>query len=167
MIEFFDDNIHSFWFAIGFLLLALEAVAFGFSTGFVLFVGLAALLTGSLLWFNVVPPTWLASIATFALTSVIVSALLWKPLKRLQGDNKAPQKDNTSDLIGLKFRLEKTITADSSGVTRYSGIEWKVEIDLESKQNEIAAGNTVVVVAVDAGRFSVISLEEYNDRGNK
>ncbi|MBL1259442.1 MAG: NfeD family protein [Thiotrichaceae bacterium] len=155
MIDYLNDNIYSFWFAIGFLLLIIEALALGFSTGFILFVGLGALLTGGAIWLGVVPATWLSSIATFALSSVLISVLLWKPLRAIQRNSIAPKKDNSSDIIGLKFRLEREISTTAPGVTRYSGIEWQVVIDLASEQQSIAAGTSVVVVSVDAGTFWV------------
>ena len=157
MIEYFNNNIYSFWFAAGFILLALEAIAFGFSTGFVLFIGLAALLTGGLLWIGLVPATWISSIATFAISSALVSIALWKPLKSLQSDKDLAEKDNSSDLIGLKFRLDEDISITKPGTTRYSGIEWKVEIALDADITEISAGTTVIVVSVDVGKFHVIA----------
>lgn len=159
MIDYFNNHIYSFWFAVGFLLLIIEALALGFSTGFILFVGLGGLITGGLLWFGVVPATWLASIATFGVSSALISAALWKPLRRIQQNNKPPEKDNTSDIIGLKFRLDDDITTTTPGTTRYSGIEWQVEIDFASEAKEISAGTTVVVVSVDAGKFKVIAAE--------
>ncbi len=159
MVEFFNNNIHSFWFAVGFLLLIIEALALGFSTGFVLFLGFGALITGGAIWFGVVPATWLASIATFAVSSVLISAALWKPLKSIQRNSKPPEKDNTSDIIGLKFRLDGDITTTAPGTTRYSGIEWAVEIDSGSEAKAISAGTTVIVVSVDAGKFRVIAAE--------
>ena len=158
MIEYFNDNIYSFWFTVGFILLAVELLALGFSTGFVFFVGLGALVTGTAVWFALIPMTWSASIATFAISSVLVSAVLWKPLKAMQNNKKIPTKDNTSDLIGLKFRLDEDISITKSGKTRYSGIEWKVEIDLESDIQEISSGTTVTVSSVDAGKFFVTTL---------
>jgi len=159
MIEYFNANIHSFWFAVGFILLIVEALALGFSTGFVLFIGLGALLTGGLIWFGLMPGTWLASIATFGVSSVLISVALWKPLKSFQANSEVPEKDNTSDIIGLKFRLDTDITTTVPGTTRYSGIEWQVEIDFGSEAKEICAGTTVVVVSVDAGKFRVVAAD--------
>ncbi len=158
MIEYFNNNIYSFWFVIGFILLAVELLAFGFSTGFVLFVGLAALVTGGAVWFGLIPATWSASIATFAISSVVVSALLWKPLKAIQNSSKIPAKDNSSDLVGMKFRLDDDVSISKPGKTRYSGVEWQVEIALDSDVKEISAGTTVVVVSVEVGKFKVIKL---------
>jgi len=159
MIDYFNNNIYSFWFAVGFLLLVIEALALGFSTGFVLFLGLAALMTGGAIWFAWVPATWLASIATFAVSSVLISVLLWKPLRHIQSNSNPPKKDNTSDLIGMKFRLDADISVSAPGVTRYSGVEWRVEIDLDSEQQEISGGSTVEVVSVDAGLFRVVKAD--------
>ncbi len=155
MIEFFDKNIDDFWFILGFILLAVEALALGFSTGFVLFVGFAALVTGGAVWFGIVPGTWVATTATFVVSSVVISVALWKPFMKLQNNSKAPEKDNTSDLIGLKFRLDEGVSTTAPGKTRYSGIEWKVELDFDSDVEELLKGTAVVVTSVDAGKFKV------------
>ncbi len=160
MIEYFNNNIYSFWFVVGFILLAVELLAFGFSTGFILFVGLAALVTGGAVWFALIPASWSASIAMFAISSVVVSALLWKPLKALQNGRNTPTKDNSSDLVGMKFRLDDDVSVTKLGKTRYSGIEWQVEVALDSDVKEISAGTTVVVVSVDVGKFRVIPQAE-------
>lgn len=155
MIEYFNNNIYSFWFVIGFILLAVELLALGFSTGFVLFVGLAALVTGGAVWFALIPATWSASIATFAISTIVVSALLWKPLKAIQNNRKTPKKDNSSDLVGMMFRLDEDISVSKPGTTRYSGIEWQVELALDSDVAEISSGTTVIVASIDAGKFRV------------
>jgi len=155
MVEYLNNNIYSFWFTVGFILLAIEALAFGFTTGFVLFVGLAALMTGGLIWFDLVPATWIASMAAFAVSSVLISAVLWKPLKSIQRHSTSPDKDNSSDLIGLTFRLNEDISITSPGATRYSGIEWQVEIAHDAQTESISKGAAVVVVSVSAGKFWV------------
>lgn len=160
MIEYFNNHIYSFWFVVGFILLAVELLAFGFATGFILFVGLAALVTGGAVWFGLIAATWSASIAMFAISSVVVSALLWKPLKAMQNNRNTPAKDNSSDLVGMKFRLDDDISVTKPGITRYSGIEWQVEVALDSDVKEISAGTTVVIVSVDVGKFRVSPLAE-------
>ncbi len=157
MIEFINNNIDDFWFILGFILLAVEALALGFSTGFVLFIGLAALMTGGLVWFGAVPDTWIATIATFVVSSVIISVVLWKPFMSMQSNNKVPEKDNSSDLIGLKFRLDEAISTAAPGKTRYSGIDWEVELDFDSDVDELPKGATVIVTSVDTGKFRVKS----------
>ncbi len=155
MIELINNNIEGFWFIFGFILLAIEALALGFSIGFVLFIGLAALVTGGAVLFGVIPETWIATVGTFVVISVVISIALWKPFMALQNNNKVPEKDNSSDLIGLKFRLDEGISTTAPGKTRYSGVEWKVELDFDLNVDELPKGTTVVVTSVDAGKFRV------------
>ncbi len=160
MVEYFNTHIYAFWFAAGFALLGLELVVLGFSTGFVLFLGIGALITGGLIWFGIVPPTWLAGVTSFGLSSALITVLLYKPFKSLQSDRTVAPKDNSSDLIGYEFRLQSPISHLNSGTTRYSGITWIVELDKSSQENQLEAGALVNVVSVDAGKFRVISAEQ-------
>ena len=155
MIEFFSNNQYAAWFTIGFILLALEMLVLGFSTGFVLFIGVAALLTGTLNWMGVIPDNWTAGIACFGLSSVIISVLLYKPLKKLQDNNVVIAKDTSSDMIGLEFRLEQAISITHRGTKKYSGIEWQVEISKDANIETIPAGTLVRVVSVDVALFRV------------
>lgn len=154
MIEYFDTHQYAFWFTLGFALLVVEALVFGFTSGVVLFTGIGALLTGGLLWAGVLPASWLYGIACFGICSSISAALLWKPLLKFQNFD-VPEKDNSSDMIGHSFRLEQDISLERPGSTRYSGIDWRVEIDTAADCNEIAAGTRVTVASVDAGIFRV------------
>ena len=155
MIEYFNTHLYAFWFAAGFILLAVELLVLGFSTGFVLFLGLAALVTGGLLRLELIPSTWLGSVAAFAIGSVVLSFVLWKPFKHLQHNRVIPKKDNTSDIIGYEFRLSEDISISSPGLTRYSGIDWRVEIDNDAGIENISAATLVTVTSVDAGKFYV------------
>jgi len=158
MIEYFQDNQAAFWFSVGFLLLIVEALAFGFTSGVVLFAGLGGIIAGGMMWAGVIPQTWFAGFVTFGLSSGFAAALLWKPLLRLQ-NNDPPSKDNSSDIIGYRFRLQEAIAHSSPGSVRYSGIEWRVEIDANAVVSEIAAGALVEVSSVDAGLFYVVPVE--------
>ena len=120
----------------------------------VLFAGLGGLITGGLMMAELIPSTWLAGISSFGISSGVSAALLWKPLLKFQNFD-APGKDNSSDLVGHQFRLMETITTTAPGSTKYSGIEWRVEIDHQCKQEQIDAGQLVRVTSVDAGLFQV------------
>ena len=154
MIDYIQNNQPAFWFSLGFLLLIIEALVFGFTSGVVLFAGVGGLVAGGMMWFGIIPHTWLAGFVTFGLGSGLAAALLWKPLLRLQNDD-PPTKDNSSDIIGYRFRLADTITLTAPGTTRYSGIDWRVEIDLDADITEIEGGSLVEVSSVDAGLFRV------------
>ena len=155
MIEYFNSHPHTFWISAGFLMLIVEVLALGMSSGVLLFSALGALITGGLLWAGVLPSTWLAGVASFGVSSAVVAMLLWKPLLKLQ-NFELPEKDNSSDLIGMKLVLRQPITLREPGTTRYSGIDWKVEIMPGGGVERIEAGQRVEVVSVDAGLFRVM-----------
>ena len=94
------------------------------------------------------------------MTSSIITGLLWKPLKQLQDNkNKISTKDTSSDFIGYEFRLSETVTPTNPGKTRYSGIDWRVEIDDSSSLESIEKGVKVSVISVDAGLFRVAPVQ--------
>lgn len=142
-----------FWLVLGFAMLTIEVVT-GFTTGVFLFAGLGALTTGVLMSFGVLPETWIAGVSCTGISSGIITSLLWKPLKNLQGDSPV-EKDNSSDLIGHEFVVESDIAVNKPGATHYSGITWKVEIDKDAGINTIQAGQRVSVSSVEVGVFKV------------
>ena len=159
MIEYFDSHLYAAWFTAGFVLLAIELLVLGFATGFVLFLGLAALLTGGLLWAGAIPSTGVAGIITFGFSSLFISALLWKPFKALQNKKAIPEKDNSSDIIGHEFRLEQDISITLPGKVMYSGIQWQVILHKSTDVQTIPSGSLVSVASVDAGKFYVVPVK--------
>ncbi|MCL6415703.1 NfeD family protein [Aestuariirhabdus sp. Z084] len=153
MIEYIVNHQAEFWLVLGLALLAVEVLT-GFVTGVFLFAGLGALASGALMSLTLIPETWTAGVACTGISTGIITALLWRPLKRLQGGRKS-QKDNSSDFIGHEFVLESDISATQPGSTLYSGITWKVEVDHKAGVSEIKAGQRVAVTSVDVGRFRV------------
>ncbi len=148
------DHIAEAWLAVGFILLAVELIAFGMASGVLLFAGIGALITGGLLWFGLLPPLWSGAVLAFGGVTALSVLLLWGPFKRLQSERRVDHRP-TSDLIGLRFRLDREVTAASPGTTRYSGVDWRVEIAADAAQQTIAAGSEVEVVTVDVGLFRV------------
>ena len=153
MTDYIINHQAEFWLACGFIMLALEVVT-GFSTGIFLFGGLGALTTGILMSVGVLPQTWIAGVACTGIGSGVIVLLLWKPLKKLQGNRRA-EKDNSSDFVGLEFVLESDISLSTPGVTEYSGLSWKVEIDEDAGIDALAVGQRVSVSSVDVGVFKV------------
>lgn len=154
-MELINQYQPQFWLLCGFILLAIEAAAFGFTSGVLLFTGIGALLTGALMMMGLLPIGWSAGVASSALLSGISAGLLWRPLKRLQ--NQTPDDRNTSsDFVGHSFELKEEITKTKPGSTRYSGIEWQVKIDEhETEAQSMAQGRRVIVTSVDVGCFHV------------
>jgi hypothetical protein len=153
MIDYINAHQSGFWIAIGFVLLAAEVLVFGFGTIVFMFAGIGALVTGLAMMFGLLPETWVAGISCFGISTGLASALLWKPLKKLQASGSPPQKQS-SDLIGYQFVLKQDITAMQPGTHRYSGVDWKVELDA-SAGDMLSAGQRVAVTSLDAGIFRV------------
>ena len=157
--DYIVNHQAEFWLIVGFLMLAIEMLT-GFTIGVFLFGGLGALAAGLLMMASVLPETWIAGVACTGISSGVIAALLWKPLKKLQGDDVPPPKDNSSDLVGHEFVLASDISPAHPGSTQYSGISWKVEIDENAGVDNIQAGQRVAVTSVEVGLFKVKSKEQ-------
>jgi membrane protein implicated in regulation of membrane protease activity len=156
MIDYINAHQSGLWIAIGFALLAAEVLVFGFGTIVFMFAGIGALVTGLAMMFGLLPETWVAGISCFGISTGLASTLLWKPLKNLQASGSPPQKQS-SDLIGYEFVLEQDISSNQPGSHRYSGVDWKVELDTSAGE-QLSAGQRVVVTSLDAGIFRVKSV---------
>ena len=165
-IDYLNQHQNEFWIVCGFAILIIEVMFLGMATGVLLFAGLGALATGLMMQIGFLPETWLAGLSSFGISSGVITFVLWKPLKRLQG-GKIPDKDRSSDLIGLEFVLSQDIDLQTPGKTRYSGVDWRVEISPDTNAQLIAAGQRVTVTSVDVGIFRVKlkeSSEKYPNR---
>lgn len=151
------SNQATLWLSIGFILLAIELLVFGFASGVLLFGSLGALATGALLWFEIIPGNAVSGVASFTVTTSIITALLWIPLRKMQSGAKLGN-DRSSDLIGHTFTLSSDISRTEHGSHKYSGISWRVEPDKEFKATAIDAGTEVTVTAVSVGVFFVKPL---------
>ncbi|MDH5611680.1 MAG: NfeD family protein [Gammaproteobacteria bacterium] len=154
MIEYIQTHQSGFWIALGFLLLATEVLVFGFTTIIFLFAGIGALVTGLLMSVGILPETWIAGVASFGISTGVTSIVLWKPMRKMQDDH-TPAQSHSSDLIGYQFVLQEDISLMSSGSHRYSGVDWKIELDPSADADSLSSGQRVVVVSVDAGIFRV------------
>jgi len=151
--EYINAHQAEFWILLGFLMLAIE-VSTGLVTGFLLFGGIGAIISGLLMMMGILNEAWETGMASTAICSALAAVGLWKPLKNLQNDD-IPKKDNSSDLIGYEFVLQQDINLLTPGTTQYSGIEWTVEIYKNAGVDEINATTRVVVCSVEVGKFQV------------
>ena len=158
MTEYINNHISGFWIALGFALLAAEVLVFGFTTIIFLFAGLGALTAGLLMMAGVLPETWIAGTACFGIATGVCGALLWKPMQKMQNSS-VPQQEQSSDIDGMEFVLSSDISTVSPGKHRYSGVDWKVEIDSSSKTDTLSKGDRVVVVSTKVGVFQVVAKE--------
>lgn len=153
-MESFLANQAAVWITFGFVLLAIEAVAFGFGSGVLLFGSLGAIVTGTVLWAGIIPNQFIPAVACFAVATTLITAALWVPLKRMQSGAELGN-DRSSDLIGHQFTTSSDVSISSPGSQKYSGINWRVEPDQKNAGNTIDAGTQVTVTSVSVGVFYV------------
>ncbi len=133
--------------AIGLILLIAE-LALGFSTILLLTLGLSFLVTSALMFYGEIEETLLSAILSIAVAEVVLTFLLWRPMKRLQAD-KAPAAVK-SDWIGTTFELTTSVAPGQPGEQRFAGVSWKVK----STEN-LSSGTQVQIVNVEVGVLHV------------
>ena len=97
------------------------------------------------------------SIGSFALASAASALVLWAPLKRMQSGSELGE-NRSSDLIGHTFVLSEDLAVNKFASTRYSGIDWRVELDSQESAQTLSSGTRVRVAAVNAGVFYVTGM---------
>ena len=133
---------------IGVLLLVVEVVFFGFTTFFLLFIGLSCLISGLLMSASIIPENTVSALSFVSIFSVIISLGLWKQLKKLQtseGNNEIEV-----GLVGHKFQLTANLGPNKPLNYKYSGVDWIVK-----SSEEIEAGQTVKVIKLEVGVLRV------------
>jgi inner membrane protein len=147
-MEWINNNLLEVLVFLGLGLLAVEVLIFGLGTFVLFFIGLAAVLTGLLMYLNIIPENAVNGLVSVAVLTCALALGLWKPLKKMQNnvEHKTPQ----SDLIGHSFVLEGDISSTQNIIHSYSGIDWKVK-----SEAALAAGTEVEVVKTEVGEFTV------------
>lgn len=158
MIDYIVEHMPAFWMTLGLILLAVEILVMGFTTMVLIFAGLGAIATGALMSIGVLPHTWTAGLAGFGIASGVAGVLLWKPFRRIQ-ESSASARQSGGDFIGLEFVIGQAISSSQHGSHRYSGINWRVELDASSDAQTLAVGTRVRVIAVDVGVFRVVPVQ--------
>jgi len=147
-MDYITDNLAQSLIILGLLLLSIEILVLGFSTFVLFFVGVAAVITGGLISFGVLPNELVDALLTICILSAVIAVVSWKPLKSLQ--NKVETTKTTNDMIGNKFILTQALTPGQQVTCNYSGIDWKV-----SSEEDIAIGAEVEITDVSVGQLRV------------
>lgn len=149
-MEVINNNLAEVLVCMGLALLAIEVLILGFSTFVLVFLGLACILTGGMMFIGGIPETIVNAFVGVGVLTGALAYILWKPLKKMQ--NKVEHKTVKSDLIGHSFVLKDDVSSKLSSTHKYSGIEWKV-LSAET----LAAGTEVEVVKTEVGAFTVVA----------
>ncbi len=138
----------------GIVLIILEMAVFGFSTLFLLFLACGCFITALLLSLGMIPGEWLSVMLSVALTTAVSAVALWKPLRRLQGQQQS--RDSQPNLItGLEFTLPAPLAPGEAIEYAYSGITWKV-YSQDAEAGALPVGTPVRVVKASVGKLFVV-----------
>ncbi len=141
------QDVYQYLILAGIALLIIEVVILGFSTFFLFFLGVAAIITGGLVFADILT-NWIQVIVSLAVITAVSAGLLWQPLKRMQKTQGIKQV--ATDFDGYEFTCEHAITPNGDSSYAYSGITWKLYSD-----ELIPANSKVKVVKVDVGTWHV------------
>ena len=121
-----------FFLIAGAVLLAAEMLVFQFTTFWLFFVGLGALVAATFA-FVTGGAGYLATTAVFVVASALITALLFVPIRRWQSQ---PASMKKNDALGHKVKVTATISPQNPGTALWSGSEW---------QAELVAGSTLTI----------------------
>ncbi|AJZ90530.1 MULTISPECIES: NfeD family protein [Cedecea] len=139
MIDSILAHPHVFWLALGGLLLAAEMLG---ASGYLLWSGVAAVITGLLVW--LLPLGWETQGVCFALLTLVAAFLWWRWLSsRKQQIPGEVLNQRGQQLVGRRFRLEAALV-NGRGHVRVADSSWPVTAD-----EDLPAGCEVVVLAVE------------------
>ncbi|HBH16260.1 MAG TPA: NfeD family protein [Leclercia adecarboxylata] len=141
MIALLLYHPHIFWLSLGGLLRAAEILG---GNGYLLWSGVAAVVTGMIVW--LLPLGWEWQGVIFPVLTLLAAWLWWRWLaKRVREQKPADSQLNQrgQQLVGRHFTLE-TALVDGRGHMRVGDSSWPVSAD-----SDLPAGTAVEVVAVD------------------
>lgn len=149
MIALIIAHPHAFWISLGGLLLAAEMMGAG---GYLLWSGVAAVVTGLLVW--VLPLNWEWQGMCFAVLTLAAAWLWWRWLGHRQAKNTLDRGLNQrgNQLVGQILVLE-TALINGRGNARLGDSSWPVCAD-----EDLAAGSRVKVIAVEGITLRIARL---------
>lgn len=141
MIETIAAHPHVFWLSLGGLLLAAEMLG---GNGYLLWSGVAAVVTGLLVW--LLPFGWEWQGVLFAALTLIAAWLWWRWLSRQVRAQKpvdAALNQRGVQLIGKRYILDTTLV-NGRGHVQVGDSSWPVV-----SEDDLIAGTRIEVIAVE------------------
>ncbi|EGU31148.1 membrane protein [Vibrio sp. N418] len=140
MIELLDTFTHWHWLALGLALLAAELLG---AAGYLLWLGISALLVGLLL--SLLPLSWQLQWVSFGAFALVTTWLWWRrQLKQDQeSDESRTLNQKEKQLVGQVITLEEDIPAGKSRI-RVADTTWSAYCE-----QSLPAGTVVKVIGID------------------
>ncbi|MGO3346136.1 MAG: NfeD family protein [Marinomonas sp.] len=147
-MNLFTNNLAESVFVIGLILLVVEVAVLGFSTFVLFFTGLAAMVTGALLYVGLLPNSGLGALLSTGVLTLVFAGALWQPLKSMQAN--VSTKKAKGDLVGHQFVLQEVVSPTLSPMYHYSGVNWAL-----ISEERIEIGTRVEVTDAEVGAFHI------------
>ncbi len=144
--------MNPFWLflVVGIGLLATELLVFQFTTFWLFFIGLGALVAALYAW--LVPgASYLVATIVFVLASAVITAMLYRPLRRWQNQ---PSDMAGNNAVGQRVVVKKPVEKGQSGVVSWSGSDWEAEL-ANGQVETIQAGESARVISVEGIKLLV------------
>lgn len=141
MIELIVAHPHAFWLSLGGLLLAAEMLG---GNGYLLWSGVAAVITGLVVW--LLPVGWEGQGVLFAVLTLVAAWLWWRWLNKRVSEQKSADahlNQRGQQIVGRRFTLDTTLV-NGRGHMRVGDSSWPVVAD-----EDLTAGTQVEVIAVE------------------
>ncbi|WP_438462800.1 NfeD family protein [Marinomonas sp. PE14-40] len=137
---------------LGIILITVEVLVLGLSTFVLLFAGVAMILSGSLMVFELIETSWIWAFSSTTAITFLLSVLFWKPLKAMQ--NKVEVSESKTEFNDKEFVLEQNVDIKGESQYQYSGIMWQLK-----SQHEISKGTLVKVDKIEVGVLWVSEVD--------
>lgn len=129
-----------FFLILGFILIVIElTVLTGATGGWLLFIGIGALVTGLLSVLGLFS-SWTVGILLFTVLSVVSTLILWKFFK-----SKPKEAADEINMIGETVKVKDEVTKEKTGTVSWSGATWQAEIDKSSKKSKFLKGDKAII----------------------
>ena len=138
------------WFLLGAILILIELIGFT-GVGF-LFAGVGAVMTGILIILGVVSESSvLYQFAGFLISSSVIAALLWKPLKRFINDSGS----RYSNIVGDSAELLDDLGPQKTAQAKWSGTIVNVKFQKNIPPTILQKGDTVYICHTEGNTMIV------------
>lgn len=119
-------------------------------------LAVASFISAGLLALGWLPAELAWLLPTLAVGTLLLAAVLYKPLRRLQQPSLRLQEDPAiSDFVGTPLVLQADLQLGQLSHTDFSGVRWQLQLAPDSQHNFLPAGTRVVIVSAHVGKLTV------------
>ena len=144
IVDYFLQHHDKLLYVLAGVSLVVELTVMGLS-GPLLFFAIACAMTGVFVSAGLIT-SWEYEVLSVGILSVLSTILLWKPLKKFQGETQVS--DTSSDMIGQVVPVSELVTTNGGSI-RHSGINWQARLHESASVDSLESGVRVSIIATD------------------